>query len=451
VDILEFLGSNVFVDDVMLRFSADRPDAYLRLVALSDDARAAFRYLQLFRSRILPGPKSTSDNESLSSEVSDLRRRLRASYLELLQKPGASGASIIDRIRNDEQRLADRIREHRIAHDLPRTAPHVLDDDTEDRTIVEYLISDGAVEVFVCRRGEAHRIRLKATAQELERQVAFFRHYLMSRKDGLGLDRYLRQIYAQILSPIEELLDERVVFVPDGCLRDVPFHALRAPWGTVVDRFTVWYAPTAGACRNTRQRQPDNLSVLIGLESPGIPSVQKELHAVARQLPNPIVWTGSDVAKLPDAFSRAAFIHITSHGVFRRDDPSFSMLLLGSDVLTPVDLAGMAIQAELVTMSACSTGRALTPGFEGFCRAFLLLGVPSLIGSLWDVEDSATALLMDRFYSNLSQSPDLAAALRQAMLALKAQNEHPYYWAGFVLIGNAVLQNSWKFFRDRRH
>jgi CHAT domain-containing protein len=58
---------------------------------------------------------------------------------------------------------------------------------------------------------------------------------------------------------------------------------------------------------------------------------------------------------------------------------------------------------------------------------------------------------MDRFYSNLSQTPDLASALRQAMLTLKAENEHPCYWAGFVLIGNAVLRNSWKFFRSRCH
>ena len=146
----------------------------------------------------------------------------------------------------------------------------------------------------------------------------------------------------------------------------------------------------------------------------------------------------------------AAFIHIASHGLFRSDNPAWSLLSLGSDVLTPTDMLTLRVSADLVTMSACSTGRTYVRSNEaqGFVRAFSMWGVASLIASLWEVNDHTTSMLMSSFYGRIHHSPDIAENLRCAMLEVKREFAHPYYWGGFVLIGRQKLGTSWKYIND---
>jgi CHAT domain-containing protein len=124
-------------------------------------------------------------------------------------------------------------------------------------------------------------------------------------------------------------------------------------------------------------------------------------------------------------------------------------LHLGPDVLTPSDMLNLRINADLVTMSACSTGQTYVRGNEvqGFVRAFSQWGVPSHIASLWEVNDHATSRLMSSFYGRLQDSPDIADNLRCAMLDVKREFEHPHYWAAFVLIGRQNLGRSWNWIR----
>src|SRR5262249_25058639 len=145
--------------------------------------------------------------------------------------------------------------------------------------------------------------------------------------------------------------------------------------------------------------------------------------------------------EIRSAMETASFIHVASHAMFRPDDPAWSLLNLGSDVLAPADLLDLKINADLVTLSACSTGRTRSRSNEvpGFVRAFSLWGVPTLIASLWEVSDEATSLLMSWFYEGIRETPDLAGQLRRAMLKVKEKFPHPSYWGGFVLIGKQKL------------
>jgi CHAT domain-containing protein len=100
-------------------------------------------------------------------------------------------------------------------------------------------------------------------------------------------------------------------------------------------------------------------------------------------------------------------------------------------------------EADLVALSACETqlGR-LTGGDElvGLQRAFIYAGTPSLVGTLWSVDDEATAELMLRFYHHLQDGVGKAAALRQAQLETMAEHPHPYFWAAFGLVGDPGAQ-----------
>jgi CHAT domain-containing protein len=108
------------------------------------------------------------------------------------------------------------------------------------------------------------------------------------------------------------------------------------------------------------------------------------------------------------------------------------------------EILELKLNAELVTLSACDT--ALGSGYFaevpagddllGLTRAFLFAGSPSVLASLWEVNDRSAVDLMHSFYSQL-QTSDKATALAQAQRNLRARGpyRHPYYWGAFTLVG----------------
>jgi CHAT domain-containing protein len=141
----------------------------------------------------------------------------------------------------------------------------------------------------------------------------------------------------------------------------------------------------------------------------------------------------------------ARLIHLACHGEFRSDNPLFSGLMLEGGTLTTLDVFNMRLQASLVTLSACLTGRSvIEPGDElfGLMRAFLSAGATSLLLTHWPVSDESTALLMRTFYEQLKGGQSKASALQAIQCQfLKGGNQngkdfrHPYFWAPFFLIG----------------
>jgi CHAT domain-containing protein len=136
---------------------------------------------------------------------------------------------------------------------------------------------------------------------------------------------------------------------------------------------------------------------------------------------------------------RAGLIHIAAHGSFRGDAPLFSHIDLADGPLTTADVFSLELNAGLVVLSACETGRTVVGGGDeltGITRAFLYAGAAGLLVSQWRVEDASTAGLMTRFYREVAQGTGTASALRTAQAASAADGTHPYFWAAFQLIGD---------------
>ena len=101
------------------------------------------------------------------------------------------------------------------------------------------------------------------------------------------------------------------------------------------------------------------------------------------------------------------------------------------------------MNTDLVMLSICETrlGNLMSAEDEivGLNRASVYGGTPSVVASLWSVEDEATMELMVAFYDYLENGGySKGEALRQAQLDLLGSpaTAHPYYWAGFVLTGD---------------
>ena len=104
------------------------------------------------------------------------------------------------------------------------------------------------------------------------------------------------------------------------------------------------------------------------------------------------------------------------------------------------EVFNLKLNADLAVLSACETGLGKDvrgEGLVGLTHSFLYAGTPSVMVSLWNVQDRSTADLMVKFYQQLNRAQDKSAALQQAKLRLIQQSQyaHPYYWAPFILIG----------------
>ena len=149
------------------------------------------------------------------------------------------------------------------------------------------------------------------------------------------------------------------------------------------------------------------------------------------------------IERLIEQAPGSSLIHLATHGKSRLDAPNFSYVRLADGQLNAIDAFTLDLKhCELVTLSGCETGLALSGGGDeqlGLGRAFLAAGADSLVMSLWEVEDEATAELMRLFYQRLLWGDTKAQALRAAQYELLRRDDspfaHPYFWASFRLVG----------------
>jgi CHAT domain-containing protein/tetratricopeptide (TPR) repeat protein len=168
--------------------------------------------------------------------------------------------------------------------------------------------------------------------------------------------------------------------------------------------------------------------------------------------------------KAPGRLRDYQVVHFSAHGLVNESRPRFSGLVLtlpkqtgegkfpeaGEDgILSAYEIFNLKLNAELVTLSACETalGKEIKgEGLMSLARAFMYAGTPSVLASLWKVDDRGTADLMIDFYQLWREGMKVgkrtvklnkAEALRRAQLKAIAAGSHPFYWAPFVLVGRS--------------
>lgn len=283
---------------------------------------------------------------------------------------------------------------------------------------------------------------------------------------------HLRQSYQLLIAPIADLLpndpNAPVIFIPHGPLFLVPFPALQDPTGRyLITQHVMATAPSIQVLALAQSRpatQSPTEALVVG--NPTMPSLslafgaspkpldplpgaEAEATAVA-QLLHTHALTGA-AAQKPLVLQRmqtARVVHLATHGLL----DELSHLGLGAPgaivlaaaagqeqaaLLTTNEILDLKLKADLVVLSACNTGRGTVTGdgVIGLSRSFLAAGVARVVVSLWAVPDAPTSELMVEFYRQLSQQPNQAQALRQAMLTTMKQHPNPRDWAAFTLIG----------------
>lgn len=172
---------------------------------------------------------------------------------------------------------------------------------------------------------------------------------------------------------------------------------------------------------------------------PRLPGAAAEARSAAVRFgTEPVLGDDATIAEVTGRLASSAYIHIAAHGLSDPQDPiDGSFLALSDGRLTARHIQAMRLgRSPIVVLSACQTGLggALDAGIIGLARAFMLAGASSVVSSLWNVDDQATAWIMERFLLHLDANPP-AAALRLAQDEARTRWPHPSVWASFVLFG----------------
>jgi CHAT domain-containing protein len=480
---LETIRTDLRADEIKIAFLKDKLVVYESLVsfALAGGPRVsragAFTFIEQAKSRSLADliafrahamSARTTGTRAPIRRLHQLRESLNWCYREIdirelsADQPRTRVETLRARARQLENEIARALTQIRVADteyaalqnagivDLAAVQASLA----ADEMIVEYYAARGAL--CACLIGPhafdivplASVEAVREHAQLLQFQLSKFRlgpEYLrqFAAVIAAATTAHLQALFQGLIAPVRDRVDGRsLIIVPHGFLHYVPFHALHDGTGYLIDSAPMCYAPSASVMHLCRQKRGAgrNRSLVLGVSDQATPYIDAEVNAVAAALPRPRVFKGrrATVARLQSEAPRCGIIHIATHAAFRVDNPMFSAIQLGDAPLSLFDLYDLRISAELVTLSGCGTGlNALIGGDEllGLVRGWLYAGAQSVLVSLWDVNDRSTASLMGRFYQRLRQTPDRAAALRDAMLATREEDPHPYHWAPFVLIG----------------
>jgi len=344
---------------------------------------------------------------------------------------------------------------------------------------LEYVAGKDGVSLFVLSKGKSngtpevkvYRIAIKP--EDLNRKVEEFHDALAEQR--LAYTTAARELYTLLIAPAERQLRGvgTICIVPDSFLWNVPFQALMSPSEHfLIEDHALYYAPSLSVLREMNRKkgkgEMTNTS-LIAFGNPVVgkdeqrnadlcplPEAEQEVSSIAKSFDgkNSKVFIGRDASE--KSFKTLAptysMIHLATHGVIDNRQPLYSHLLLTKTEGDPENdgrlearqIMDMNLNADLAVLSACETANgkvAPGEGVIGMSWAFFVAGTRSMLVSQWKVNSASTAQLMVSFYQNLEPNQGRghrAGALRAAALRLTNDERyrHPFYWAGFVLVGS---------------
>ncbi|MFN5972030.1 MAG: CHAT domain-containing protein [Microcystis sp.] len=229
---------------------------------------------------------------------------------------------------------------------------------------------------------------------------------------------------------------KRLIIIPYLFLHILPLHALPINDNQILqDKYDVQYAPSCQLFKITQQRQLNDLNSLFAIQNPQnnllftdleveiIKSLFVQSDILAKQ-------NATEIAiKTHQNFPLANCIHFSCHGTFNPNKPLESALILTKEKTDQEDgylRLGEIFElnfknCRLVMLSACETGlidlNSISDEYIGLPSGFLFAGSPSVVSSLWKVNDLSTAFLLIKFYETLPKNPkkgEIAVSLKNA-------------------------------------
>jgi CHAT domain-containing protein len=350
--------------------------------------------------------------------------------------------------------------------------------------LLEYAVAGDHTFLFVLTANAATRkgpqkpvLRLydvKVKRRELAEQLQKLNQRIAN--NDLEYAGLASELYNWLIAPAREQLlgKTRLVIVPDDILWETPFQALRSADGHfLIQEAAISYAPSLTVLREiSKSHKPKTAMTLLAMGNPKLagqtvsrsrnvlrgdsfellPDAERMVKELAQlygaQASKVYVGAAAREDLLKAEASHYRILQLATHGVINNASPMYSHIVLAQSddgkedgLLEAWEIMQMDLHADLAVLSACETARGrfgAGEGVIGLSWALFVAGCPTTVVSQWKVESSSTTELMLAFHRHLQTGVGKSEALRQAALKLMAdkRTSHPFYWAGFIVVGD---------------
>jgi CHAT domain-containing protein len=374
---------------------------------------------------------------------------------------------------------------------------------SDSTALIEYALGDSVMHIFYVDKVAIRWVEVPLNNQKLEHNIKQLHHILNSYTEIIksptkSYQKYTKLgywFYVNLLAPIQPF-DSKIkslIIVSDGALGHLPFESflVEKPSANYVNYnglhylikdFNISYNYSATLWKqNKESEKPRNNQQILAMAADytlqldsarqhlrlpiykqlraslnPLPAAQEEVAALEQEFKGYFAYkTDASEANIKRIANEYAVIHLATHGFLDSRRPVLSSLALTEDsdsiennFWQAYEISKMNLHADLVVLSACETGYGKFEkgnGIASLARAFMYAGAPSLIVSLWQVNDEVTSIIMQNLYRNLADGMTKDLALRKAKLEyIKTSSSalaHPAFWSPFILIGNEEAIN----------
>jgi CHAT domain-containing protein len=363
-------------------------------------------------------------------------------------------------------------------------------------TLLEYSMDNSVLNIFSISRNSfvLQSIEIDSTFNKvLSAYISGFHNFDFSRQSYSDYTEFCwnsNSLYNILIKPVLKYIKgDNLIIVPDGSLSYLPFETLIKSMPKDMPatyykalRYLLYdynvsyaYSSTLYCQVNNEKKERQNNKLLafapeysesfnpndyleefvtrqkFRRELFPIPGVIDEVNGIKSLLPSD-VYMGSEAteSKFKEIVKNYDILHLAMHAVIDNSSPLYSKLVfspsmdtLEDGLLNTHEIFGLQMNARMVVLSACNTGEGDYNNGEGvmsLARGFVYAGSPSLVMTMWEVEDKSGSTMMKRFYENLLNGQSKAEALRNAKISYlqnaRPESIHPFFWSSFVVMGN---------------
>jgi CHAT domain-containing protein len=333
-----------------------------------------------------------------------------------------------------------------------------------DAVVIEYVVLDRQTLIWTTSGSTRRLTVVPAGDSTLSDLVARFTNLIRQNEDTLAELALGRRLNELLVAPVRASIRERVVIVPDGPLRGLPFAALRDSSGQyLIEDVALAYSDGRGGQGKGADHRAFTDALFVGSPSwdrglfpdlEPLREVEREVGEASAQYPRRVILgdSAANRAGIVKELSLHDVVHFAGHARVVDDNPGASHLVLAkqpggfaANVLSATEIAAMRLnRVRLVVLSACGStgsrfGRAAS---NGLAEAFLDAGVGSVIANDWEADDAGAAALTPVLHRELRNGAAADEALRRAQVAMLSSGERrfsaPAVWSGFRVVSSEM-------------
>jgi CHAT domain-containing protein/Tfp pilus assembly protein PilF len=358
--------------------------------------------------------------------------------------------------------------------------------------LVEYVMGTDSIFVFVIGQQQA-RYQGLAADPSLTSQIIELRKFLSNRnfshhrkKDFERYQNLAHRLHELLIGPLNLEAGKKITIIPDDVLSYLPFEVLvtrkqdfdRISYGNLaylIRDHQIGYSYSARVLYNNQRKAKknekrlaafaptySNLERITEFESPTRQQYREKLYPLkgikkeSRRIANIIkgdVYADYEAteAKFKETSGHYDILHLAMHTLVNDQNPMYSKMAFTQQkdreeedgFLNTYEIYSLNLNSRMAVLSSCNTGSGKLEKGEGvisLARGFKYAGCPSIVMTMWPVEDNSSIRLMEYFYESLDQGKSKDEALRQAKMRFLENSDplhaHPYFWAGYILIGD---------------